>query len=167
MPLLRHSAKSPPPPTERDRVPAEAPPKRRHGQPPNPTLNMNRSQADKAILPGGRVLSCVVTPADVEAMLDAYDSGMCDLSTANCLSRALARELGTSVPPPLHRHAPGVAYWTIEGERVAVPPEMLPWLDSAEIGLETGPRSFTVQLATIPDPNATEALVPMVATLSR
>lgn len=91
-------------------------------------------------------LLCHIQPADVEAMLDAYDSGMCDTSTANCLSRAVARSLQKSQPIPLIRHGASQASLVLEDLKIPVPPEILEWLQAAEIGSKKGPIEFVLNL---------------------
>ena len=91
-------------------------------------------------------LLCQIRTADVEAMLDAYDSGMCDTSTANCLSRAVARSLQNPKAVPLIRNSASQAYFVIEDHKIPVPPEILEWLQAAEIGSRKGPLEFVLNL---------------------
>lgn len=102
---------------------------------------MTSPQLDATKVISRRTLLCKVTPEDIDAMLDAYDSGMCDLSTANCLSRSVARAVGAREPVPLIRHSPEHAYWVFEDYRLPVAPDLLEWLDAAE----TGRRSESIQ----------------------
>jgi hypothetical protein len=91
-------------------------------------------------------LFCRIGPADVEAMLDAYDSGMCDTSTANCLSQAVTRLLGGARVFPLIRYGESTAELDIHGHRVAIPSEVVAWLNSAETGSHSGPIKFALDL---------------------
>ena len=107
---------------------------------------MTNPQLVSAAIGSRRALRCTVTSEDIDAMLDAYDSGMCDVSTRNCLSQAVGRALGTKVPVPLVRHSPKIAYWDFENCRLPVPTELLEWLDAAEIGLRARPIQFELSL---------------------
>jgi hypothetical protein len=91
-------------------------------------------------------LLCRIDREDVEAMLDAYDSGMCDTSTANCISRAIARLLSSDRAFPLIRYTDDLGEIEIDGHRVPVPKELLHWLQSAELGGQAGPIEFALQL---------------------
>ena len=91
-------------------------------------------------------LLCRIEPADIDAMLDAYDSGMCDTSTANCLSRAVSRQLGLESPCPLYRHADDSGELMIGRHRVAVPPAALHWLSLAELGCASGSLEFALEV---------------------
>jgi hypothetical protein len=104
---------------------------------------MNR--APSADVPSA-ALFCRIDPADVEAMLDAYDSGMCDTSTANCLSQAISRLLGEGRVFPLIRHDESTAELDIDGHRVPIPTEVVAWLSSAETGALTGSIEFALDL---------------------
>ena len=107
-------------------------------------------------------LLCRIDSADVEAMLDAYDSGMCDTSTANCISRAIARLLRSDRAFPLIRHTDDLGDIEIEGHRVPVPRELLHWLKSAELGGQSGPIEFTLNLPAPMAPPASQQ-IPAVA----
>ncbi len=98
--------------------------------------------------PPGRTttLLCHVTPADVDAMLDAYDSGMCDTSTANCLSRGIARALRHPRPVPLIRQGVRRAHVSLHGHAIPIPPEILGWLEEVETGSRKAPLEFTLEL---------------------
>jgi hypothetical protein len=89
---------------------------------------------------------CRVTRADVDAMLDAYDSGMCNTITGNCLSRALARRLQRREPVPLIRHRSEPSCFSLNGHRIPVPPEAIQWLEVAEFGGQLGPTEFTLEI---------------------
>ncbi len=91
-------------------------------------------------------LLCRIDREDVEAMLDAYDSGMCDTSTANCISRAIARLLRSDQAFPLIRYTDDLGEIEIDGHRVPVPRELLQWLKSAELGGQDGPVEFALNL---------------------
>lgn len=111
---------------------------------------MNRALAAAAPnsfpAPASAALLCRIDPEDVEAMLDAYDSGMCDTSTANCISRAISRLLSRDHAFPLIRHTDDLGDIEIEGHRVPVPRELLHWLKSAELGGQSGPIEFALSL---------------------
>lgn len=111
-------------------------------------------------------LLCRIDSADVEAMLDAYDSGMCDTSTANCISRAIARLLRSDRAFPLIRHTDDLGDIEIEGHRVPVPRELLHWLKSAELGGQSGPIEFTLNLPAPMAPPASQQ-IPAVARRKR
>ncbi len=111
-------------------------------------------------------LSCRIDAADIEAMLDAYDSGMCDISTANCISRAIARQLPCKAKVRLIRHRGNRADLEIHGYRIPLATELVKWLTMAETGgrvdpieivlyvPETGPVSSTiVRMTTTPAAN--------------
>lgn len=87
-----------------------------------------------------------ITSSDIEAMLDAYDSGMCDLSTANCLSRAVGRRLNAPEPVRLLRHRALGGHLIIGGTRIPVPHSILSWLDQAEIGARGKPIRFQLEV---------------------
>ncbi len=95
---------------------------------------------------GSVALQICITSTDIEAMLDAYDSGMCDISTANCLSRAVARQLDRKEPIRLIRKNGREAHLVIEDHRVPVPVAVLDWLEEAEIGARCKPADFTLRL---------------------
>lgn len=91
-------------------------------------------------------LFCRVDVVDVEAMLDAYDSGMCDISTANCISQVIARQLSCDRRIPLHRHNKTTAELEIRGRRIPLSTELLKWLDLAETGSQVDPVEFVLQI---------------------
>lgn len=91
-------------------------------------------------------LPCRVEPADIDAMLDAYDSGMSDASTANCVSLAVSRALRCERPLPLFRFGETQAALAIGDCRVPLPPDLVKWLASAETGGQRGPKDFVLQL---------------------
>ncbi|MCB1077276.1 MAG: hypothetical protein KDM64_05530 [Verrucomicrobiae bacterium] len=114
--------------------------------------------------------SCRIDSADVEAMLDAYDSGMCDISTANCISQVISRMFCCGQRCPLIRHDEAHAEIDILGHRVPLPPDLLKWLASAETGGQAEPIEFFIQppksvasepVSPVPSPE------PKVATRSR
>jgi hypothetical protein len=111
-------------------------------------------------------LSCRIDSRDVEDMLDTYDSGMCDISTANCISRVIARQLSGDRGIRLIRHNKDRADLEFLGHRIPVSTKLLKWLVAAETGghvdpieivlivPETGPSTITVfPMATAPSAN--------------
>ncbi len=104
-----------------------------------------------------RALACRVTAEDIDTMLDAYDSGMCDTTTANCLSQCLARRLRRDTPVRLDRHHATSATLHIDHHRVPVPPDLLAWLSLAETGARSGPVDFVLE---VPVDVATECEFP-------
>ncbi|MCB1204140.1 MAG: hypothetical protein KDN18_07760 [Verrucomicrobiae bacterium] len=99
-------------------------------------------------------LFCRIDLADVEAMLDAYDSGMCDITTANCVSRAVARQLCSECRIRLHRHSHTCADLEIRGQNVPISAELLEWLGTAETGSRVDPVEFVLE---IPGPDVAES----------
>lgn len=103
-----------------------------------------------------RALACRITTSDIDAMFAAYDSGMCDTTTANCLSQCLARQLQRSQPVRLHRHSETCASFHIDHHRLAVPPDLLAWLNAVETGAPAAPVDFTLdipaELSPTPEP---------------
>lgn len=91
-------------------------------------------------------LTCRIDLADVEAMLDAYDSGMCDITTANCVSRAVARQLCSDCRIRLLRQDRTRAELEIGGQRVPVSAELLEWLGIAETGSRAEPVEFVLEM---------------------
>lgn len=112
--------------------------------------SMNRTPEVGLSRPSALLL-CRIEPSDIEAMLDAYDSGMCDITTANCLSRAVARLYDDRQTFPLYRQGDH-ATLEIRGHRVAVPRSALDWLDAAETGARSGPYEFALPLPPEVDP---------------
>lgn len=99
-------------------------------------------------------------------MLDAYDSGMCDISTANCISRVISRQLSGDGGIRLIRHNKDRADLEFLGHRIPVSTKLLKWLVAAETGghvdpieivlivPETGPSTIMVfPMATPPSAN--------------
>lgn len=103
-------------------------------------------------------LSCRIDASDVEAMLDAYDSGMCDASTANCLSRAVSRALRSDQVFPLISQDENRAELDLGGQRVPVSAEVLAWLHAAETGANQGSLEFVIELP--PSPRAARREAP-------
>lgn len=95
---------------------------------------------------GSVALEINITSSDIEAMLDAYDSGMCDLSTANCLSRAVGKRLNATRPVRLIRHRALGGHLLIGETRVPVPDSILSWLEQAEIGARCNPVRFQLEV---------------------
>lgn len=91
-------------------------------------------------------LFCRIDIDDVEAMLDAYDSGMSDISTANCVSQALARRLSCGLRPRLVREGGRCGELEIGGHRIPVPIELLEWLAVAESGGHVEPIEFVLPI---------------------
>ncbi|MCB1229318.1 MAG: hypothetical protein KDN19_03580 [Verrucomicrobiae bacterium] len=91
-------------------------------------------------------LVCEVTDDDIEAMLDAYDSGMCDTSTANCLSTALTRQLGRSSTIALIRYDSDRAHFRVGNRKLPVPGAVLNWLSLAEVGARRGGITFSIEI---------------------
>ncbi|PAW64855.1 MAG: hypothetical protein B9S36_01575 [Verrucomicrobiia bacterium Tous-C2TDCM] len=94
---------------------------------------------------------CRIEADDIEAMHDAYDSGMCDISTANCLTRAIARQLCGGRQVRLMRHGPKRAEVEVWGQRVPLSAELLQWLGIAESGGEVDPVDLVLLIG---GPNA-------------
>lgn len=92
-------------------------------------------------------LSCRIDASDIEAMLDSYDSGMCDISTANCLTRAIARELSGDRRIRLLRHSKNRAEVEVWGQRIPLSAELLHWLRTAETGGQVEPVDFVLHIA--------------------
>ena len=115
---------------------------------------------------GQCAIVCRITEIDIETMLDAYDSGMCDTSTANCLSHALARALRRAQPVPLIRKNHHDAHLLLDELRIPVPEHALAWLAEAEIGARCRPFEFELRLPAGsrcgPVPPALSALLPVV-----
>jgi hypothetical protein len=91
-------------------------------------------------------LSCRIDATDVEDMLDTYDSGMCDISTANCISRAIARRLSCDRGIRLIRHNKYRAELEIRGRRIPISVELLNWLVAAETGVPVDPIEIVLDL---------------------
>jgi hypothetical protein len=106
---------------------------------------MTTNQAPANTVPLRR-LSCTIDASDVEAMLDTYDSGMCDLSTANCISRVIARQLAPDPGIRLVRHGNRRADLEIDGHRIPVSPELFAWLVAAETGGHFEPIEIVLDL---------------------
>jgi hypothetical protein len=106
--------------------------------------------------PPSRHVPCRIEASDVEAMLDAYDSGMCDISTANCISRAVARRLCCGRSVPLIRHSRRHAELDLHGQRIPLSAELLEWLGVAETGGPVEPFEFVLQ---IPGPKTAPSVV--------
>jgi hypothetical protein len=92
-------------------------------------------------------LSCRIDATDIEAMLDAYDSGMCDISTANCLTRAIARELSGDQRVKLLRHGKNRFEVEVWGQRLPLCEHLQHWLHSAETGGHVEPVDFVLHIA--------------------
>mgnify|MGYP003385284459 CR=1 FL=1 len=92
-------------------------------------------------------LSCRIDAADIEAMLDAYDSCMRDISTANCLTRAIARRLPGDRRVKLLRQGKNRVEVEVWGQRTPPSPELLHWLRTAETGGNVQPVDFVLHIA--------------------
>ncbi len=92
-------------------------------------------------------LSCRIDADDIEAMHEAYNSGMCDISTANCLTRAIARRLPGDRRVRLLRHGHARAEIEVWGQRIPLSPELLQWLANAESGGQVDPVEFVLHIA--------------------
>lgn len=115
---------------------------------------------------GSVALEIYISPSDIESMLDAYDSGMCDTSTANCLSRALTRVLNRSRTIPLIRNHGRDGYLDLGGTRIPVPGEILAWLEEAEIGARCRPMRCRLDLPVelVPRHLREEVILPVAVT---
>lgn len=91
-------------------------------------------------------LSCRIDTADVEAMLDTYDSGMCDISTANCISLVITRQLSCDRRIRLIRHSGTRAELDIQGHRIPLSAELVKWLVAAETGGRVDPIKFILHV---------------------
>lgn len=91
-------------------------------------------------------LSCRIEADDIAAMHDAYNSGMCDISTANCLARAIARELSGDRRVRLLRHGKSRAEVEVWGQRIPLSEELLQWLGTAEQGGPVDPVDFVLHI---------------------
>jgi hypothetical protein len=89
-------------------------------------------------------LSCRIDADDIAEMHEAYNSGMCDISTANCLTRAIARELSGDRRVKLLRHGHTRAEVEVWGQRVPLSAELLHWLGTAESGGQVDPVDFVL-----------------------
>lgn len=92
-------------------------------------------------------LSCRIDAGDIEEMLDAYDSGMCDISTANCLTRAIARQLSGDRRVRLLRLGQDRVEVEVWGQRLPLSPELIHWLRTAETGGHVEPVDFVLHIA--------------------
>lgn len=92
-------------------------------------------------------LSCRIDLSDIEAMHDAYDSGMCDISTANCLSRAIARQLTGDRQVRLLRMGENRIEVELWGQRIPLCSELKRWLRTAETGGPAEPIDFVLHIA--------------------
>jgi hypothetical protein len=92
-------------------------------------------------------LSCRIETADIEAMLDAYDSGMCDISTANCLTRAITRELAGDQRVKLLHHGKNHFEVEVRGQRLPLCERLQDWLHRAETGGHVEPVDVVLHLA--------------------
>jgi hypothetical protein len=92
-------------------------------------------------------LSCRIDPADIEAMLDAYDSGMCDISTANCITRAIAKQLTGDRRVRLLRLGENRLEVEVWGQRLPLCAELKQWLRTAETGGKVEPVDFVLHIA--------------------
>lgn len=92
-------------------------------------------------------LSCRIDAADIEAMLDAYDSGMCDISTANCITRAIARRLPGDKRVRLLRLGHNRIELEVWGQRLPLCTELKQWLRTAETGGKVQPVDFVLHIA--------------------
>jgi len=92
-------------------------------------------------------LSCRIDAADIEAMLDAYDSGMCDISTANCITRAIARQLSGDKRVRLLRLGHNRIELEVWGQRLPLCTELQQWLRTAETGGKVQPVDFVLHIA--------------------
>ena len=99
----------------------------------------------KKNLPSAKCLHCRVELTDVEEMFDAYDSGMCDIITSNCISRAVSRRLPDMNKVRLRRHD-GVGELEIRSERIPVPDRLMRWLADAETGKRVEPIDFVLRI---------------------
>lgn len=89
-------------------------------------------------------LSCRIGADDIAEMHEAYNSGMCDISTANCLTRAIARELSGDRRVKLLRHGHTRAEVEVWGQRIPLSAELLQWLGNAETGGRVDPVDFVL-----------------------
>lgn len=92
-------------------------------------------------------LSCRIDADDIQAMRDAYESGMCDISTANCITRAIARRLSGDRRVRLLRHSHTRAEVEVWGQRIPLSPELVRWLGIAESGGHVDPVDFVLHIA--------------------
>ena len=92
-------------------------------------------------------LSCRIDAGDIEGMLDAYDSGMCDISTANCLTRAIARALSGDRRVRLLRLGKNRIEVEVWGQRLPLCAELQHWLRTAETGGHVEPVDFVLHIA--------------------
>lgn len=106
-------------------------------------MTTNQGQANATPL---RRLSCRIDANDVEEMLDTYDSGMCDLSKANCICRVISRLLPADPGLRLVRLRDGRADLEIHGHRVPLPADLFAWLVAAETGARFEPIEIVLHL---------------------
>ncbi len=85
-----------------------------------------------------------VSFADIEAMDDRYNSGMCDRSTANAVSIALRRRIRKKYTPIVEFAAKHHSCLLRIGEETyPLPQNLYWWLRGAEEGTETKPSRFS------------------------
>jgi hypothetical protein len=89
-------------------------------------------------------LFCRINADDIAEMHEAYNSGMCDISRANCLTRAIARELSGDRSVRLVRHGHTRAEVEVWGQRIPLSAELLHWLGTAESGGQVDPVDFVL-----------------------
>lgn len=87
-------------------------------------------------------IRCEVSQADIEAMLDDYESGMTDATTSNAISRSVRRTIGTEEPVILERRHGGRAELEMDGYLVPLEDEISAWLTRVETGYLPKPISF-------------------------
>lgn len=96
-------------------------------------------------VPTGR-LFCRIDVTDVEAMLDAYDKDLSDSTTANCISRVIARQLSGDQNIRLIRQNGTRAELEILGRRILLPDRLFQWLVTAEKGSQVEAIDFILRL---------------------
>lgn len=113
-----------------------------------------------------KLVGLEVTREDIENMLERYDSGMADLTTANAVCRALERKLQPGYHPRIHSAARHHGCRLSIGENYfSLPSEVYWWLDRANKGGSVHPVNFVIVLPEdflrLEEPaiNATEATI--------
>ena len=87
-------------------------------------------------------IQCEVTRADIEAMLDDYESGMADATKSNAVSRSIRRTCELDDPVILVRSHGECPEIKIGGYRVAIETAITDWLRQVESGFMPKPFSF-------------------------
>jgi hypothetical protein len=95
-----------------------------------------------------RTLSTIrleVSLEDIEEMYDRYDSGMCDIGTANAISIALRKRIQARYGPVA---VVASSYHTCEfrigEERFALPQSLYWWLRESECGIRVEPLTISI-----------------------